>query len=326
MRFYGHDLPSARHILHRLDEYIEMLPDTVHISKLFLIIDYLFSLLAYGCGVMDYFLYEFYYLNRRGKKSFITVKQRVLFDNKNNATGGVETVLNKEKALLHFKKYISRDWCGQEFHNTELEYGDFCAKYDRCIVKPLKELGGCNVSIIPTDVGGGKTLFQYCKEHGFLAEQLIEQHSIINEMYPKAINTIRIVTVRGNCVAAAMRIGTGGSEVDNAHAGGIFAEIDLDSGIIISKAMNYYGKEFVRHPDSDTIIPGFQIPFWEEAKYLAVEASDLIKEVALIGWDIAITPTGPTIVEVNHMPSLELVQAPRKKGMAWAMSGKKDYE
>ena len=170
MKFFGHDLPSVKHIINRVNEYIDYLPPTEKYSRTYLKFDYLRSFLLYGCGAMDYFMYEYYKLNRHGKKQFITVKQRVVYDYHHNTSEGIETVLNKEKALMHFDRWINRDWCGQQFHNSQEEYNAFEKKHDRFIVKPLKALGGHGVEILDTAklCEWGYTLYQYCKEHDLL--------------------------------------------------------------------------------------------------------------------------------------------------------------
>ena len=44
---------------------------------------------------------------------------------------------------------------------------------------------------------------------------------------------------------------------------------------------------------------GFQIPFFEEVEeQIAIEAADWIPK-ALVGWDIAVSETGPALIEGN---------------------------
>ena len=269
-------------------------------------------------------MYGFYDLNSHWKKKFLTVKQRVLYDYKKNTPKGVDTVLNKEKALVRFAPFINREWCGQQYHNSEKEYELFEQKHDEAIVKPIGAMGGSGVHIVNISAlrKNDKILYQYCKENKMLVEEIIRQHEKMNLMYAECINTIRVVTVDGDCIGACLRIGTGGSEIDNAHAGGIFAEVDKVTGIVISKAMNYKMQRFIKHPDTATIIPGFEIPEWDKVLLLVKEASKLIPEVSLVGWDIAISAYGPTIVEVNHMPGMELIQAPNHNGVRYLINKK----
>ena len=143
-----------------------------------------------------------------------------------------------------------------------------------------------------------------------VVEELIEQHADLAALYPRAINTLRVVTMNRRVIGAALRMGAGGNCVDNTSAGGVYAGIDVDSGIVVSRALNHLGERFVRHPDTGVVIPGFKIPYWRESLSLIEDAVPLTVGVPLIGWDIAITASGPTLVEVNTHPGMWTMQAP----------------
>ena len=53
---------------------------------------------------------------------------------------------------------------------------------------------------------------------------------------------------------------------------------------------------------------GFRIPNWDIVMRQAVKAAELVPEMNIIGWDIAITKDGPVIIEGNEYPSYGLVQ------------------
>jgi glutathione synthase/RimK-type ligase-like ATP-grasp enzyme len=56
------------------------------------------------------------------------------------------------------------------------------------------------------------------------------------------------------------------------------------------------------HPITGTGIVGFQVPLWDESLRLTQEAAKLVPEVAYVGWDVAVTPDGPVLVEGNEFP------------------------
>ena len=64
------------------------------------------------------------------------------------------------------------------------------------------------------------------------------------------------------------------------------------------------------HPVTGCEIPGFQFPYWNEVLEMCKKASFEIPEVGYIGWDVAITPTGPVFVEGNELPGYNLYQLP----------------
>lgn len=98
--------------------------------------------------------------------------------------------------------------------------------------------------------------------------------------------------------------------VDNLHSGGLFAPIDLETGIISHPG---YDKKHVLHkchPVSGIPIAGFQIPFWKEVKKLARSLAVEVPQMRYIGWDIAVTETGPLMIEGNNHPGYDILQMP----------------
>ena len=58
------------------------------------------------------------------------------------------------------------------------------------------------------------------------------------------------------------------------------------------------------HPTSKKQILNFQVPQFEEAKKLVLEAAKEIPEIKYIGWDVAISDKGPCIIEGNSYPGV----------------------
>ena len=136
--------------------------------------------------------------------------------------------------------------------------------------------------------------------------EAIKQHYQINAIYNKSINTLRILThfEKGNVaiISSMMRIGVGGNIVDNASSGGLFVGIDQEHGTLKRKAyrnLKFGGEELEKHPNTGFEFENFQIPYFEEACSLAMDAAKYIPN-SLVGWDIAIAPDGPTIIEGNE--------------------------
>lgn len=152
------------------------------------------------------------------------------------------------------------------------------------------------------------------KNENLVAEELIKQHPIMSELHPESVNTIRILTINGTIVGATLRIGAGGSRVDNASSGGCFATIDLESGIVTTCGHDFQGNKYLAHPTTGVYIPGFQIPFWVELCDLVGKAVALEINTPIIGWDVAISEDGPVLVEGNVGPGIRLMQVADKKG------------
>jgi hypothetical protein len=149
----------------------------------------------------------------------------------------------------------------------------------------------------------------------FIHQKTLMQHEKVNEIYEKSINSIRFDTCQDKnnkpqLLGAVMRFGCGGNFIDNRSKGGFFVSIDDASGCLLEKGygqMGFGGMELSKHPDTQFIFKGFRIPFYEESKQLALEASNVISN-KIIGWDIAITPNGPIIIEGNHDSNITMTE------------------
>ena len=111
-------------------------------------------------------------------------------------------------------------------------------------------------------------------------------------------------------VYAHIRIGNSDRPVDNLHSGGMFAPIDLEKGVIQYPAYDKARHTYTEHPRTHTKIQGFAIPYWEEAKAMCLEASQVVPQMRYVGWDVAITPNGPVFVEGNNLPGYDILQMP----------------
>ena len=139
-------------------------------------------------------------------------------------------------------------------------------------------------------------------------EETLYNHPAISKFNDSSLNTIRFVTVtngeevRDLCVA--FRVGAKGACVDNISQGGSYAVVDAETGKIITPF-------FVKYIDSVAAVSnivGFQIPCWDEVRKIAHEAALVVPEMAMVGWDICVTPEGPELIEGNHSFGCEIMQ------------------
>lgn len=140
-------------------------------------------------------------------------------------------------------------------------------------------------------------------DKGFIVEEQVVNHPVMAKIYSRSLNTLRMTTTKTadgkwHLLLPYVKFGRGGSQVDNISAGGLFAAID-DSGMVgpvhSSKTPDIFGQ----HPDTGAKITGMEIPFFEEAKELALTASLSVGFMGSIAWDVGITPDGPVIIEGN---------------------------
>jgi hypothetical protein len=153
------------------------------------------------------------------------------------------------------------------------------------------------------------SLFNLMLSSSFVIEETINQHQSLNKLNPYSINTLRIDTFRDKnnnteVISALLRLGVSNSYVDNTSSGGCYVGVELNKGQLKEVAYTSFtvssGKRFTKHPNTGIILKGFEIPYFNEAKELAVKAASYLPAVRLVGWDISITENGPVIIEGNH--------------------------
>jgi len=158
-------------------------------------------------------------------------------------------------------------------------------------------------------------------------------HPGIADLSNGALATVRAVTCRNErdefeVTNASLRMAQGRTSiVDNFHAGGIVAKVDLHTGVLGpatdgAMALGPGRGWCERHPDTGAAIAGRQLPYWQEALDLARRAHTLaFSDHVVIGWDIAILADGPRLVEGNKGPDLDLVQKSHREPLGNARLG-----
>ena len=139
-------------------------------------------------------------------------------------------------------------------------------------------------------------------------ESVISQTEQFKKFNSSSVNTVRFMTTlypTGNAkiIAIWMKFGRPGACVDNAGAGGnIDAAVDIETGKIYNVTQfNGWGKTkpITHHPDSGVLLEGIFIENWEDIKRDVLRFQESLPYLKAIGWDIAITPEGPLVVEMN---------------------------
>lgn len=151
-----------------------------------------------------------------------------------------------------------------------------------------------------------KFLTDYSKFHAdFIVQEGLTQSDYISQFNPTSINTIRIATYRSvkdnkaHVVAIIMRMGKTGSEVDNAHAGGLFIGIDKNGGLG-KYACDQYGNKFDSFNNIDFKSTEYKIPDFDKVLAFAKSVAEKIPHHRLLAQDIAIQANGePCLVEFN---------------------------
>lgn len=268
-------------------------------NKHFILLDMIYCSLRYQAAFYDYLEFEFYSINNKQRKTYLT-------NGKNNEI--VRTFNDKnywylldDKAEFNklYKKYLNRDFL---LPNSSIEeFNNFIKNKDRVIVKPVDGVGGAGIKIVST-----KEENLYEKYKDYLIEEIIIQNDKLNEIYNKSVNSLRLFTFydgkNSYLLQSIIKFGNG-NVVDNFSSGGMYAFVS-DDGTIITPAIDKNDNIYESHPITKKQILGFKIPLFEEAKKTVLEASKELNEIKYIGWDVAITNDKASIIEGNSYPGV----------------------
>ncbi len=154
----------------------------------------------------------------------------------------------------------------------------------------------------------------------FFVQQEVRQHPDLDEFYPLTTNTLRLYTVMTKkgpeLFYGIMRFGANGNRVDNWAIGGIIIKLDLASGELRPEGYfkPEYGGRVTAHPHTGRSFAGYRIPFFAEAAALVMETHRYFYGIRHIGWDVAITATGPVIIEGNDNWEISVMQGLDRRG------------
>lgn len=164
-----------------------------------------------------------------------------------------------------------------------------------------------------------------------IVQERARNHWSIRDLSNDALSTVRMISCldeqeRPEIIGAVLRMAIGSNvTVDNVHAGGIAAAIDLKEGKLhqathagIDARLSWLD----RHPESGAAITGRVLPMWKELCDLVERAHSAFADWVVVGWDVAIMVDGPTLVEGNRGPDVDLIQRPLQTAFADSRLGK----
>ncbi len=158
---------------------------------------------------------------------------------------------------------------------------------------------------------------------GWIIQEPLSAHREIDEICGSKISGVRIHSFLSSggprLTKAVWKINIGREDSDNFRhgaSGNLLAAIDMQSGKV-TRVIAGTGLEQTTdpaHPVSGKPLVGFTIPCWNEVKALACDAQQAFPGYLCPGWDIAICPDGPKILEVNFMGDIDLPQHAHRRG------------
>ena len=157
----------------------------------------------------------------------------------------------------------------------------------------------------------------------YIVQPRLINHPDIADLACGALATVRVMSCRDE---------TGGYEVtnavfrmkryadvivDNYHAGGIAANVDIKTGVLGAGTRGGWGVVtdgwYEQHPLSQAVILNRKLPCWEMMIDFVQNAHvRLFSDQVVIGWDVALLDNGPCLIEANKAPDLDIIQRVQK--------------
>ncbi len=293
----------------RMADTMDVLVERSGKSRAWLLADMLRCAVKYNAGYMDYKIAQMWKLDDRQKRTVITRGISNDIVRRMNDKSYWHFFDDKTQFNTLFADHVRRKWV---LITPDTDLGrleDITAAGKPLIGKPLEGSSGQGIlKYQPDDWAEGMEAFRakLLADGIGILEEIVIQHPDMAALCPTSVNTCRIATLLGDkkqgIVYAFLRIGNG-KVMDNVDCGGMAARIDLDSGMLLTVGADKAGNTYEKHPMTGTPIVGFNIPYWEEAKAMCLEAAQKVPQMRFVAWDVAITPDGPTFIEGNSFPS-----------------------
>ena len=308
----------------KLDHIMEIVKEKSGQNKVHTFFDILWCAARYGAGYYDSLMFGFYDMNGRERDTYLTRVRNKKVQEIMNDIAYSDEFDDKLRFNENFAEFLGRKTLngetatvadltafldGQEAIFAKINHGDCGRGVEKLYVK---------------DFESPAAMLDYIQENKLVVlEQVLPQHPDMARLHPSSVNTMRILTdlVDGEVHVAyiSVKMGRGDGYCDNSGQGGVLCRVDPETGKIISPDTDDYFNVYDRHPDTGVEFVGYQLPMVPEAIALAKEAAHEIPQVAHVGWDMAITPTGPAIIEGNDFPGTDLCQLapfyPEKEGL-----------
>ncbi len=275
----------------------------------------------YGVNLKEDFFYHFHTKTHEEKNSYVTFRNRFLYTHHlNDEQYAFDLLEDKYNCYLRFKDYFLRDVICIETENDYETFVNFTKKHPTFVVKPLTLGFGWGIhtqSVSDNDnlhdiflkiLSEGTDIQNqfHIKTHTtkFVLEELIDQAEELSCFHPNSVNCVRLTTIvkdgKVHFFYPWIKIGRNNNFISNAGNEGICVGIDERTGVCITDARDEFNNIYTEHPNTHIVFKGYKIPQWESLLALGEKlALELSPRINYVGWDMAYTNEGWSVLEAN---------------------------
>lgn len=213
----------------------------------------------------------------------------------------------------------------------------------RYVVKPLDGGHGRDVSAFDIENGSIRDLSGAAIEQerfhrkveesghdsaGYIFQDFARPHRDLIPIMPgPGLGTFRVVTfLMGERSVeipfAVVKIPVGNSVTDNfdaGYSGNWVCPVDVSTGRLgnaVGKRKNMpVFSEIERREDTGACFREMEVPLWEEVKKTVTRAAFVFSDLRTLGWDVAITDDGPSILETNWDWGENIIEVALNRGL-----------
>lgn len=284
-------------------EQAQIVSSTYGGSKFHWIVSMVWCLVRYGARPMDYVRFEFHRKSARERNRYLTLYRYKKLLNRFGYNN--ETTHGKIAEYKTFSDFIHRPWMIADKDTETQTIKEFISNQGVVFAKPnMGDQGKGVMKINADDSRAIEELLFECKQGTYVVEGAIEQDPDIEAINPSSVNTVRAYTLlkkngETQILGIMLRVGRMGSHVDNWGSGGVGYDFDIETGVCVGYGRDKKNNPYIFHPDSNVQMVGLRLPDFENLKKIIIELTHKVSEARFVGWDIAITPNGYELVEMN---------------------------
>lgn len=283
-------------------------------SRIYHLCDYLSAFLRHGVHIRQYIIGEMWRMSNPERSRRVTFYRMIRLEKKYNDLRYRHFLDSKRDFNEFFKECIHRDWLYVPEASFE-QFKSFVSRHQSMIIKPLDGMKGQGIT--KWDYNGEddealKSLFTRLQRDGNIIEEMIVQHPRM-VFGNTSVNTVRVMTLcppngKARVTKAILRAGVGDMLVDNYAMGGLIYEVDVETGIVVTRGKSKDGIEHLIHPGTGTVMLGYQLPHWDKVTASCLSAAQKLHQVAFIGWDVAISEDDVQMIEGNFSSEYEFYE------------------
>lgn len=303
----GYLLDRARNV--RVGNLVEFGRQVQKVSKAplpVIIADMLWCSVKYDMGFRDYAVWDIRLLNARERATWMTHPKSFRITRMHNTPEGRAKLEDKRRFAREYADLLGRETLDlRDVDDAEL--GAFLGRHPKVLAKPLDGHGGGGITLHEnvTDAAAFRAAATAAGQS--IVDEFIVQHPEMASLYPDSVNTVRMITFLTSegdvrLLAGVLRIGNG-DVIDNFASGGMFTMLD-EHGVALYPGVDKNSNVYREHPVTGTPIVGFTVPLFDQVLALTEQLARRTPEAPYVGWDLAITPNGPVVIEGNHNSSV----------------------